>query len=361
MQRILLCLSVLGFLLLATPARAFFEEIDLMQAQLTSSPGSPLQRLSTLLQTLDQVPVAFSDVPEDSWYRTFVLELNRFGIVSGYRDTAGNPTGKFGPGYLVTVAEVVKMALRAAGVDETQCMGTLRHPGASSHWARDFVLCGEQKHMRVLAPFPDLDRSALRGEVVAMIDDAFGAQVPVLRASFKDTRNHAYEEDIAYAASRGIVSGDTDAGGMPTGTFRPDDRINRAEVAKMIYLQLQVSMGRETPEPAQAFASSSSIASIPSVSSRSSNPPPPVTIDITVTDFAFTPSSVLLKHGQEVTLRFHTTGSHTFTVDGLGFDWKIPEGDATFAFTPDTAGTFPFHCTTPGHKESWMTGKLIVQ
>jgi hypothetical protein len=180
------------------------------------------------------------------------VSLSSRGIISGFKDAAGNPSGKFGPGYLVTLAEVLKMALRSAGVDETMCRGTLKNPGATKHWARQFVLCAEERSIRVFKNFPNLDRPALRGEVLAIIDDAFAATVPAVPSIFNDTKGHVYERDIAYAAKRGIVSGDINAEGHATGTFRPNDRINRAEVAKMIYLQSQ----GVTPDPLEgAFTS----------------------------------------------------------------------------------------------------------
>ncbi|MBT5938026.1 MAG: hypothetical protein HOG89_04445 [Candidatus Peribacter sp.] len=45
----------------------------------------------------------------------------------------------------------------------------------------------------------------------------------------------------------GTVSGDTNADGTEKGTFRPDDAINRAETAKVIYgrLKLEVVDTRE--------------------------------------------------------------------------------------------------------------------
>ena len=61
--------------------------------------------------------------------------------------------------------------------------------------------------------------------------------VPVADAApFLDVPlSHAYVNEIAYALSVGMVSGDQE-----TGTFRPDDVPNRAEVAKIIVLAKQL-------------------------------------------------------------------------------------------------------------------------
>ena len=42
------------------------------------------------------------------------------------------------------------------------------------------------------------------------------------------------------AARAGVVSGDADAQGNPTGLFRPVDPVNRAEVAKIVAQAVQI-------------------------------------------------------------------------------------------------------------------------
>ena len=74
---------------------------------------------------------------------------------------------------------------------------------------------------------------------IAIINDAFGEDVLPLYSSFRDTAGNLWESDIAYAALLGIVSGDTDASGNPTGYFRPDENIVRAETAKVIYEKIK--------------------------------------------------------------------------------------------------------------------------
>jgi hypothetical protein len=134
------------------------------------------------------------------------------------------------------------MALKAAQVDETTCVGNLTLPQAENHWARPFVICAQERGVRLLSSQPDLNRPALRGEVLSVIFDAFGDKVPPLYAPFKDAANHPLESDIAYANALGIVSGDKDASGNALGTFRPNAAVNRAEAAKMIYERLRVEV-----------------------------------------------------------------------------------------------------------------------
>ena len=59
--------------------------------------------------------------------------------------------------------------------------------------------------------------------------------------TFSDVQvKHPHSNAIATATFYGLVTGDMDRDGNPTGAFRPDDPINRAEVAKIIALVKEV-------------------------------------------------------------------------------------------------------------------------
>ncbi|MDP6561293.1 MAG: S-layer homology domain-containing protein [Candidatus Peribacteraceae bacterium] len=139
--------------------------------------------------------------------------------------------------------------MEAAQINEMDCTNTPLHPQGADHWARSYVACAENIGVRLLDPrLPaDLNRPAKRAEVLTIIHDTFSDEVLPLYSSFIDTQGHRFEADIAYANLYGIVSGDTTSQGVEKGTFRPDDAINRAETAKIIYekLKLQVVDARE--------------------------------------------------------------------------------------------------------------------
>ena len=243
MHRFLLPFLALG-ILLAPPAFGFFDVLDDLQQELTEEESSnPLDLddlINELEQTTEQSDITFTDVPASAWYYDAVYIVARHGVVSGYKDANGNPTGQFGPGNPVTIAEILKMAYEAAGQNITLCKQTVRLPQAASHWAGPYVACAEEDGMRVLGTQPDLNRGAMRAEVIAIIHDAFREQVPSGRSPFADTAGHPYEADIAYASIMGVVSGDNDPNGLPTGTFRPNDGINRAEAAQVISKMLSL-------------------------------------------------------------------------------------------------------------------------
>ena len=108
---------------------------------------------------------------------------------------------------------------------------------------------------------------------------------------------------------------------------------------------------------------------------------PVTTINVTLTDFQFTPNQFTIPAGQEITLHVMNTGAvvHNFVIMKLGtsagdaFDeddeanvyWQerdIPSGgDISATFTaPTEPGEYQVVCRTEGHIASGMTAKLIV-
>ena len=238
MHRFLIPFIALG-LLLTPPVFGFFDVFDDLQQELTGEQSSAPLNLDDLINNLEGASgPSFSDVPPSAWFSDAVSGVASRGIVSGYKDASGNPTGIFGPGNAVTIAEILKMAYGAANKDTGTCKATVNLPQAASHWAGQYVACAEEDDMRMMLTQPDLNRGATRAEVVAIIHDAFGVTIPSGRSPFYDTTGHSYDADIALAAVQGVVSGDTDSNGRPTGTFRPNDGVNRAEAAQIIFKSL---------------------------------------------------------------------------------------------------------------------------
>lgn len=189
---------------------------------------------------------AFTDVNDADWFAEFVRSIASFRIVSGYRRADGSLTGEYRPANPVTVAEALKMVYEAAGQDPTLCHRPAVHPQARYHWASAYVSCAEERQMRLFQTVDlDLNRPVKRAELLTMIHDAFGDRVLPFYSQFRDTQGHKYEADIAYAVGRGIVSGDLDIAGKPTGSFRPDANINRAETAKILYTRLSVRIAEQ--------------------------------------------------------------------------------------------------------------------
>jgi plastocyanin len=108
---------------------------------------------------------------------------------------------------------------------------------------------------------------------------------------------------------------------------------------------------------------------------------PTTTINVTMTDFQFTPSQFTVPAGQEITLNVTNTGAvvHNFIIMKLGTtagatyeeddDANVywgekdiqPGGDLSVTFAaPTEPGEYEVVCRTEGHIASGMVGKLVV-
>jgi hypothetical protein len=194
-----------------------------------------LDSSSFLKITVEGKSLVVRDVPVRAWYATFVGQLVNDGIAEGYRDAEGNLTGLFGPANPVTLAELLKMALLSAG--KTGQEGAPLNVSAQNDWSAPFVKAAESLKLSVFVTSLSVQAPATRGQVIQTILEAFGVAISPGNNPFSDVPlTSPYLHAIETAAALGIVTGDTDAAGMPSGTFRPDEPINRAEVAKMIVL-----------------------------------------------------------------------------------------------------------------------------
>lgn len=109
-------------------------------------------------------------------------------------------------------------------------------------------------------------------------------------------------------------------------------------------------------------------------------------IVVTAKEVAYSPATITLRLGQRVQVDLRNTGSveHDFNIQTIPLDGEatttgglgghggdhadadahvaaLPGTTASITFTPREAGEYEFNCTVAGHKESGMTGKLIVQ
>lgn len=197
-----------------------------------------LRRFVTFLPTIVLLPLLaqsvsaahrFADVPDNAWFTAYTEQAVDLGIVSGYQDGYGRPTGTFGPERAVTVAEALKISLLSAGYDVNRGIGY-------GHWAARYlsIATGENfeiTHVQNL----NVDRAANRAEVASMFADAFRLQRNSAQGNvFTDvTVATPYASAIEALAKDRIVSGDTDTSGNPTGRYRPMAAINRAETVKI--------------------------------------------------------------------------------------------------------------------------------
>ncbi|MCF7844302.1 MAG: S-layer homology domain-containing protein [Kiritimatiellales bacterium] len=220
-------------------AKAFLDEVVQLKQELMLWETTHAADFSEILAQLDDMTgTVFRDIKEDDWFNSYVASLSEWGIVSGYSDSGGNPTGEFRPGNSVTMAEILKMTSEAAHINKATCSA-----GEDiGHWANAYVQCARKRGVRIIrdAPVSKLDQPVSRAEVLVIMHDVFGDDVLPLFTTFRDVSGHPYEADVAFAALFGVVNGDTNDIGAELGTFRPDDRINRAEVSKVLYEKIKL-------------------------------------------------------------------------------------------------------------------------
>ncbi|MDO8649575.1 MAG: S-layer homology domain-containing protein [Candidatus Peregrinibacteria bacterium] len=246
MRKYAIAAGVLTLSVIGVTSHAFFDEVVALREELKIWETTHAADFNDVIAQLEDItgPV-FNDVTEADWFSPFVAALAEWEIVSGYRDDTGRLTGEFSPSRPVTIAEILKMAMKAAKVDTAECTGAPQYNAVEGHWAERYIVCAEQRGVRLFQQPIDLDRPAHRAEVLTIVHDVFGDTVVPLFSNFTDTVGHPYESDIAHAAFSGIVAGYKDERGAETGEFKPDAQINRAETAKVIYERIKLDAIRE--------------------------------------------------------------------------------------------------------------------
>ncbi len=190
------------------------------------------------------VPYLLNDVPLTAWFAPYVRDVAEKGIVSGYRNAEGVPLGMFGPERSVSIEELAKMAVVAAGIDPATC-GEPKNLGAQKSWSAQVIACAERNNFAVYGDGTvGVTRPATRAEVVMTLLQAFGVQLQDLdpaRPLFIDvSASTLFSAAINTAVRDGIVIGYTDAKGKLTGLFGPEKPVNRAEIAKMLSIAIQL-------------------------------------------------------------------------------------------------------------------------
>lgn len=203
------------------------------------------ERRGLLVARVGDEEVLFRDVPVAAWFAPYVAFLVEDKIATGYADETGKPRGEFGVANPVTYAEVLKMALQAsssgqplqtASADLTD-LPPPRNRSARDTWASAYVAQAEALGLALFAPDLNVHTPATRGAVIEVMLDVMDIPPDVHALAFSDVpADHRHAAAIATAALLGLVTGDTDSTGSPLGTFRPNDTINRAEVAKIMAL-----------------------------------------------------------------------------------------------------------------------------
>lgn len=86
-------------------------------------------------------------------------------------------------------------------------------------------------------------------------------------------------------------------------------------------------------------------------------------IRVSAKNFSYTPTSLVVKKGQKVTLILQNTeGNHDFVIKEMNIKTPVIASgkDAKVTFTPDKVGTFEYYCSVGNHRAMGMSGTITV-
>lgn len=92
-----------------------------------------------------------------------------------------------------------------------------------------------------------------------------------------------------------------------------------------------------------------------------------IEIDMSGSNFAFSPSQIIVPRGSTVVINFTNDDTddmeHDVVIDGLGVATSIldPGQSETIEFVVDEPGTYTYYCSVGSHRAMGMVGTLIVE
>ncbi len=176
--------------------------------------------------------IPFKDTDDQEWYTDYVRYVKDNEIASGYKDANGNPLGEYRPGNAISYMEAMKIALEASGHGQLEGEPSLKNYPA---WGKGYVKEAEALGLNAVQDkAKSLNGSIDRAATVRLILEAFGVSPADIADRFPDIVSSRDRFFVQKAAELGIVSGN------PDGTFKPNNPVNRAEMAKMIQKAIEV-------------------------------------------------------------------------------------------------------------------------
>ena len=194
---------------------------------------SALLEKNEMLSVTGEEAYQFEDVrlAESEWYFEPVIEMKEEGIVSGYKDSAGELTGEFKPENNVTLGEVLKMAVEAAQLKITPVADEKAHWAVQAGYFSTAQMLGLDK----MLDLSNLNRSATREEVAVLVAAVFGLDTAGEYENVFPDYNGNFGKYIQAVYEARIFTGEGE-----TGNFNGSSPINRASMAKVIDSALEV-------------------------------------------------------------------------------------------------------------------------
>ena len=171
-----------------------------------------------------KVELPFADV-KSHWSKSFVEKIYNQGIVKGKTNT------RFAPNDKITRAELLKVALKAFRHKTEESVSKTSFVDVSkTAWYAPFI--EKAKELKIASGYSDGFRPNApisRAGALKILLEASGLNLGDGIVNFNDVKsNDWFRKYVAFAKNNDIV------GGYDDGTFRPNNTITRAEVAKMV-------------------------------------------------------------------------------------------------------------------------------
>ena len=169
----------------------------------------------------------YPDVPDNTWYTSYVYKLAEKGIIGGYG------SGKFGPLDNVLVAQMIKMVVCSLGYNN------LTYYTGYVEKAKDLGLVESGEFPTKVS----LERPITRAETARIIvralkNEKYDVNLDVFAGLIKDYESvkDNMQDYVLKAYYLGII------GGYGSGNFGPEDKSNRAQASKMILCMIDPSL-----------------------------------------------------------------------------------------------------------------------
>jgi len=179
---------------------------------------------------------AFSDIPDNAWYKPYVDKLYERGITNGYQD------GTFRPNDTISIAEFIAFTLRAMGYNDLK--GRQRWYDGYVDKARELGIVEDSDYY---TSYRVLDRSITRQEMARIIVNAMDEEIPddliLYKSMIKDFDYIIYPYSVLVCYAKGLING------TPDGYFNPGMTATRAEAAKIIINLIEPESRQVPPEP----------------------------------------------------------------------------------------------------------------
>lgn len=180
------------------------------------------------------------------------------------------------------------------------------------------------------ALFADIGFYTLTGAASNLLDRSewFALALPASLATFAVT---GFVSAIVILIARG-------------NTYAPNDMARNVAVTALLGLTLVLTLGLFTRQPVTAVASTGGL-------------------KLSVQNLAYSETSLAVPGGSLITMTLenHDLFWHTFTIDALKVDLKVPMQARQHIQFSAAPGTYTFYCTIPGHELLGMRGTLVVK